>query len=286
MRLVSEAMLHGVRPVLDDIRSAAAVRSPCCARALAAFGVVGRSSGSFDRCTRALAAFAVVAALLAGVSVHSAYAQQEAAPFDRTVHVEVQTLEEATAPMIVADHLILSYDSDRPLRYVAAVFEHEDFATRHVFRRNRHDVLFLAYRLPDDVEKIRYRIVVDGMWSTDPNNPHFRRLATDVNISYVDVSDRPRPTPEYPRRLDDGRVEFLFRDVSGRRVYVAGSFSNWDPYRHRMEEIEPGVYRTRLPLREGEHFYHFVSDGRRYTDPLNPGPVYRRDTGEVSRFDG
>ncbi len=259
MRLVSEAILHDPEP-----------------------GALGRRL----RGARAYVSYAILAALLAGVGVDAAHPQQESAPFDTAVHIEVQTLREATAPIIVGNHLILSYDSDRPIRYVAAVFEHEDFATRHLFQRNPHGVLFLAYRLPEDVDEIRYRVVIDGMWSTDPNNPDSRRMATDINISYVDVSDRPRPTPEYPRRLDDGQVEFLFRDTPGRRVYVAGSFSNWDPYRHRMQEVEPGVYRARLSLREGEHFYHFVSNGRRHTDPLNPGRSYRRDGGDVSRFDG
>ncbi len=259
MRLVSEAILHNREPHVSARRA----RGGC-----------------------TCITFMLAVALLAGAGAGTAHPQQESAPLDTAVHIEVETLREASAPMVVGDHLILSYDSERPIRYVAAVFEHDDFATRHLFKRNRHDVLFLAYRLPEDLDEIRYRVVIDGVWTTDPNNPDSRRLATDTNISYVDVTDRTRPTPEYPRRLDDGRVEFLFRDAPGRRVYVAGSFSNWDPYRHRMREVEPGIYRARLSIREGEHFYHFVSDGRRHTDPLNPGPSYRRDGGEVSRFDG
>lgn len=217
---------------------------------------------------------------------------QEIAP-NSDVHIHIMTLREAEQPRIIGDYLILSYDRERPLRYVGAAFEHEDFAERHIFRRNPHDVFVLAYELPTHIvgdeqalTEIEYRLVADGTWTTDPNAPETRRIATDFRVSVASLSERPKRRPAGPRRLADGRVEFLFEDAPGRRVFVAGSFTNWDPYLHRMEEIEPGTYRIRLPLREDTHYYHFVSNGRRYTDPRNTGVTYERAGRSVSRFDG
>lgn len=227
------------------------------------------------------ALFILVSVLIPAVS---AFPQET--EFEPSVHLHVTGLREAGEPVRIGDTLILSYDRERPLRYVGAVFAHEDFAEQHIFQRNRHDVLFLAYELPEGLDEVEYRLVADGTWTTDPENPQTRRLATDTQVSVVDVSDRPDPPPEGPRRLEDGRVEFVYEGTPGRRVYVSGSFTNWDPYRHRMNEIEPGRYRIRLPLREGTHYYQFITNGLRLPDPANQRVTYRRAGRSVSRFDG
>ncbi|MFP4644962.1 MAG: glycogen-binding domain-containing protein, partial [Spirochaetales bacterium] len=113
-----------------------------------------------------------------------------------------------------------------------------------------------------------------------------RRLDTDFEVSVVDVSDRPEPIPDGPRRTDDGRVEFVYEGTPDQRVHVTGSFNNWDPYMYEMEEVEPGRYETEIRLREGTHFYHFVVDGRRRPDTRNTGNTYTRAGRTVSRFDG
>lgn len=210
----------------------------------------------------------------------------EETEFNTAVHLHVSGLSEAGEPVRIGDTLILSYDRERPLRYVGAVFAHEDFAERHIFQRNEQDVFFLAYELPEGLDEVEYRLVADGSWTTDPENPQTRRLPTDTRVSVADISDRPEPEPEGPQRLEDGRVEFVYEGSPNRRVYVAGSFSNWDPYRHRMQEIEPGRYRIRIPLREGTHYYQFITNGQRLPDPENRTITYERAGRSVSRFDG
>lgn len=223
-----------------------------------------------------------VVCLLLAAGIASAQERE----FDFSVHTTVSSLREAREPIRVGNTLILSYDRERPLRYVAAVFAHENFRERHVFQRNQHDVYFLAYELPEDIEEVEYRLIADGIYTTDPDNPHTRRIPTDFRVSVADVSDRPDPTRESPRRLPDGRVEFIYEGAPNQRVYVTGSFSNWDPYMHLMEEVEPGRYRIRLHLREDTHYYHFIADGRRVPDPLNRRLTYNRAGRSVSRFDG
>jgi len=233
---------------------------------------------------RAISKTAVLILIYVVFAAVSALAQET--EFDPSVHLHVTGLREARDPARIGDTLILSYDRERPLRYVGAVFAHENFAERHIFYRNRHDVFFLVYELPEGIDEVEYRLVADGIWTTDPENPQTRRLPNDMHVSVADVSDRPDPTPEGPQRLADGRVEFLYEGSPGRRVYVAGSFTNWDPYRHRMTEVEPGRYRIRLPLREGTHYYHFITNGLRLPDPANQHITYERGGRSVSRFDG
>ena len=69
-------------------------------------------------------------------------------------------------------------------------------------------------------------------------------------------------------------VEFCFEDSPGLRVCLAGSFNNWDPYAHQMQEDPAGgLYRLALDLPPGKHEYRFVIDDEWRTDPQNPDTV-------------
>lgn len=200
-------------------------------------------------------------------------------------HVHRILLAEAEAPQFVGGVVVLSYEPARPVRYVAALFEHEDFAVHHVFERNPNGILVLTVDPPRDVHQLRYRIVVDGLTMPDPNNPDRVRAASDDFLSVFDMPARPRPRQEGPRILDDGRVEFTYRGLPGQSVFLSASFSNWNPFLHRMQEVESGLYQTTVRVRGGTHYYQFLVNNQRITDPTNPLPDYTRDGRRVSRLD-
>lgn len=57
-------------------------------------------------------------------------------------------------------------------------------------------------------------------------------------------------------------VTFEFRGKSGSRVFVAGTFNDWNPTSHPMEyHLEDDVYRATLLLDPGVYEYKFVVDG-------------------------
>ncbi len=68
-------------------------------------------------------------------------------------------------------------------------------------------------------------------------------------------------------------VEFRLKSSSGREVYLAGSFNNWDASDGPMPEATEGIYRLVLQIPPGRHEYRFVVDGEWYTDPQNPETV-------------
>ena len=201
-------------------------------------------------------------------------------------------------------------------RYVAVAFAHEQFARLHPYRIVRSTVqdpenpnetmdtrvFALAYSPPEDLERLEYRIVVDGLWQTDPMNPNTVLDANGVPRSVFELPDRPQTALGVPRVFEDGRVEFIFepgagdtvetiRDVmidlgtnEGLRVSVAGSFNNWDPFMHRLRETEPGVYRLTLRVPPGRHHYYLVVDGRRILDPENDTRTRHRGGFRVCSF--
>ncbi|WP_455382957.1 hypothetical protein [Salinispira pacifica] len=206
------------------------------------------------------------------------------------LHLEVSRFKSAAPPEVFMGNLILTYENPRNsqhtnIRYVGAAFRNENFTQIHPFKINENGVYFLVYPLPKDVSKIEYRIVVDGLWIADPQNPNSMIVPdTDVSLSVADIPPQPGPPPVSPQLLPGNRVQFFFDAPPGRTVYVAGSFNNWDPYMHRMEETSPGHYTLTIRVMPGTYYYNFVADGRRVPDPDNTNSAFSRDGTAVSVF--
>ena len=249
-----------------------------------------------------------------GVGPADLSAQQE--QFNLNIHRRVSGLTSSGPPEVIDGHVLLTFDGATEARYVAAAFAHEDFTRLHSFNlvrntvRNPEDpndtatarVFALAYPIPEDSEQLEYRIIVDGLWRTDPTNPQTIRDRNGVTLSVFELPERPPASIETPRVGDGGRVEFIFApepgggvrsiagqlvdlpDVRGLSVYVAGDFNNWDPFMHRLRETEPGVYRLSIPVSPGRHHYYLVVEGRRILDPRNAERTRHADGFRVCSF--
>ena len=65
-------------------------------------------------------------------------------------------------------------------------------------------------------------------------------------------------------------VTFTVHAESGKAVYLAGSFNNWDPAGKKMlEKKGNGVYTVAIKLVPGTYQYKFVIDGTWCADPEN-----------------
>lgn len=186
----------------------------------------------------------------------------------------IHSMEEADLPRIIEEHLVLTYESAGPVRYVAAAFGHEDFSSLHIYRINQNGVFVLAYPLPRDTRELKYRIIVDGLWMSDPRNPRAEADPRGIPISVVTLPSRPVERGETPILHPDGTTEFVYYGRRESRVRVAGDFNRWSPFAHALEEVSPGEYRLRLRLYEGFHRYLFYVDGSRISDPRNPRTAY------------
>ena len=70
------------------------------------------------------------------------------------------------------------------------------------------------------------------------------------------------------------KITFTFKDEPGKKVFVAGSFNDWDPNAAPMEDRDQaGVYTATLRIPRGSHEYKFVVDGIWQVDPANPDCV-------------
>ncbi|MFG0244077.1 MAG: AAA family ATPase [Phycisphaerales bacterium JB054] len=94
-------------------------------------------------------------------------------------------------------------------------------------------------------------------------------------------SSAPRPTlpaasrceirgsrPVFGRKLTESGVEFVQPGALGRRVQIAGSFSNWQPI-DLIHDAESATHAIRLDLPPGRHEYRLIVDGTWTADPYN-----------------
>ncbi|HUX11620.1 MAG TPA: glycogen-binding domain-containing protein [Spirochaetia bacterium] len=217
----------------------------------------------------------------------SGWAQQT---WNLDLHLEVSGLKAAAAPKLFMGNLILSYQNPRgalhtSIRYVGAAFRNENFAKIHTFQLNENGVYFLVYPLPKDAVKIEYRLVVDGLWFADPRNPESVVIPDSNTTLSVATIPQQAATPDFsPHVLPGNMVQFYYDGAPGKNVYVAGSFNNWDPFMHRMEETSPGHYALTIRVMPGTYYYNFVEDGRSRPDPENTESVFSRDGSMVSVF--
>jgi 1,4-alpha-glucan branching enzyme len=65
------------------------------------------------------------------------------------------------------------------------------------------------------------------------------------------------------------RVSFAFTAAPGSKVFVAGTFNNWDPNKDQLKE-KAGVFSLSLHLPAGRHEYKFIVDGTWYIDSKCP----------------
>ncbi|MCK4543696.1 MAG: glycogen-binding domain-containing protein [Spirochaetales bacterium] len=198
------------------------------------------------------------------------------------LHLKLLGLKEPAAPERFEDKAIFSYKPPRPVRFTGAVFSHENYEVLHSFQRNSHGIYFLVLLIPREAESIKYRIVTDGLWMTDPMNPDTIRDNQGIKLSRYILPEKSEAPLESPGFSRDGIVTFRYRGSRESFVSLAGSFNNWDPFLHPMEWNSAGYFEITLRLPPGVYSYQFVDNGICIPDPKNPRKLVTRENVFVS----
>jgi len=196
------------------------------------------------------------------------------------------------APVIFQDAVIFTASSS--FRRVGISFAHDSFSKVHWLQRllihrdsaetaaeNRRNadpyrdsgILFHVEIIPEGIENMDYRMVIDGLWTVDPLNSHNITGAGGIQNSRVMLPVNKRPPSSPP----PGTFRFMFNAPPGERITIGGSFNNWDPFMYEMRETGTGIYALTLDLPPGIYEYVFFYRGERFTDPNNPNRVYTKD---------
>ena len=183
------------------------------------------------------------------------------------------------------------FTADKNARFVGIAFDFEDFNTIHPYQKHnsydesgevRSSLFFYALKLTKDMQKIKYRIVIDGLWTLDPTNENkgYDR-STGLLLSIYDAT---REIPPATEQLKDGTVRFVYQGESGRQVRLGGSFTNWDSWIYEMKEVQPGLYQFELSLPPGTYQYSYFSGMNTIVDTTNPERCYTADGKTASQI--
>jgi len=203
--------------------------------------------------------------------------------------IRILGLEEAGPPMVMGNKLILTYKNKTHIdaywvKMVGARFEHENYSILHTYYRNEQNIFILPYSLPDNLAKLKYRIVVDGLWMSDPFNPEQEKDLLGTVFSVVNIAPSTPTTFKNPRINPDGSVTLMYKSLSAGRVTLTGEFNNWDPFSHNLMQEKPGLFAITLRLLPGPHYYLFVVDGNKTLDPFNLDSATDYEDYRVSTF--
>lgn len=198
-------------------------------------------------------------------------------------------------PVVFEDAVIFTADG-RHNRKVGVAFAHEDYRRIYWFKKilipvdqtepfnekakkeperlRDSGILFYAYQTPPDLSRLEYRLVVDGLWVSDPSNPVRR---TDMHSGLeLSVTGAPRQSDKAAMGAVEksGVLSLRYTAASGEAVTVAGDFNAWDPFMYRLKEIRSGEYMLELPLPAGTYHYILYKNGERVLDPGNQNKKY------------
>jgi hypothetical protein len=208
----------------------------------------------------------------------------------------ILSLDGPGAPELYEDAVLFTAPSSH--RRVGVAFANEGFSRVYWFRqllipqdpatapippgRKRPDpyrdsgILFYIHPLPAGIWELEYRLVIDGLWTTDPANT----LTRKDRVSGLVYSVIPIPAAEKtpgPLNGPPGSLHFSFKGPPGETITVAGSFNGWDPFMYELTEGPAGLYSLTLPLPPGRYQYVFFHRGERFLDPYNSSRVYSKD---------
>ncbi|UTC51375.1 glycogen-binding domain-containing protein [Treponema sp. OMZ 855] len=194
----------------------------------------------------------------------------------------VETIARTDAPLITGKYII--FTAAGSARHVGIAFEHENFQSIHSFQRlyrsddsteTKKSILFYIMQIPEEMRELHYRLVINGLWSTDPLNPdEIFDYSAGMSLSVLKIPYQ----KEYRTAVENnGRTRFVYQGESGKRIYLAGTFNNWDPFMYTLEEVMPGRYELYLPLPNGVWYYAYFKDGKQIPDTTNREHVYMAD---------
>jgi len=220
----------------------------------------------------------ILCALVAAASLGASAAGIESV----TLNNLMAGITRAREPVVSGRYIVFTASGDA--RFTGIAFDFERYRQTHPFQRlvrrdadgkQIENLLFYIAEIPPETSEVRYRMVIDGLWTTDPlNSETAYDFANGMSVSRLPVTPyEVFKTAQRPA----GAVRFTWEGQSGKRIGLAGSFNGWDPFMYEMEELEPGKYELDLPLPAGTWYYAYFEGTDQLADPNNDDRAYTRD---------
>ena len=202
----------------------------------------------------------------------------------------VSKMQGVRAPYVEGNYLV--FTAPHTSRYVGIAFDFEGYREIHPYKlHNSYDFegeltdswFFYVLEKPKGLESLSYRIVIDGLWTTDPtNNNSLYDKNSNLWVSHVNL---PRVEVKNTDIIPEGCTRFVCFAPSGKKIRIGGTFTNWDSWIYEMVEVQRGKYQLDIPLPAGVYYYNYYSGITSFIDETNPSKGYTEDGRIASRIE-
>lgn len=214
--------------------------------------------------------------------LNSLYAAEKSNYQNFELDTLLHNIDKPGAPLITDDYIIFTADIYN--RFVGIAFDFENYQIIHPFQvltktdddgnvTRKH--MFYCYKRQHKFSTIKYRMVIDGLWTVDPLNPN-KEYDDNVNLYFSKVED-PDSVRIYTEETESDTVRFIYKGDTGLKLHLAGTFTNWDPWIYELKETKPGLYELELPLTTGTYYYNYYVGLTPILDNTNPNKAYAPD---------
>ena len=229
--------------------------------------------------------FAFSIALLASAN---SFAKDKNAPKDTYDYdMAVTEIKGVKAPYINGNYIVFTAKNN--CRSVGIAVDYENYKTIHQFHLHKtydsegkvtDSWFFYLLEKPRKTEAISYRLIIDGLWTTDPMNSETTYdYENGLLLSYLEL---PPETKVFTENYKTGVTHFVCLAESGQKIRLGGTFTNWDSWIYEMKETSNGVYELDLPLPSGTYYYSYYKGINSFIDETNPARGYASDGRVVS----
>lgn len=176
------------------------------------------------------------------------------------------------------------FTAPRTSRQQGIAFDFENYSTIHHYKIHKltdfegattSSWMFFLLKKPAKVTSIKYRTIIDGLWTTDDTNPDtFTHQETGISFSCITIHNT---DPVVTETVNDGYTKFVCFAETGKHIRLGGTFTNWDSWIYEMKEVAYGKYELSLPLPKGTYYYNYYEGMHAFTDDTNPSKGYTAD---------
>lgn len=193
-----------------------------------------------------------------------------------------------TSPYQKDDYII--FTAEKGPRHIGIAFDFEDYKQIHSYMiKNTTDIddnivessYFYILELPENIEQISYRLIIDGIWTTDPSNYNrYYNPYTGIEVSTLSVTNN---HVNETKNTKEG-IHFIYQGETGQKIRLAGTFTNWDSSIYELSETRPGYYELYLPLPSGTYYYAYYNGTYSFVDETNPDRAWSNEGRETSKI--
>lgn len=212
---------------------------------------------------------------------------EEPKPDTYEYDLTLSAIQEVGSPYISNGYVV--FTAPVTSNSIGIAFDYEGFRKIHYFKLRKNygyegeitsSFYFYITEVPKKLSRICYRVIIDGLWTTDPQNKNVVfNEKENYALSYINL---PAVEVEVTEKLDNGMTHFVCHSESGKKIRLGGTFTNWDSWIYEMKETEPGKYVIDIPLHPGTYYYSYYSGITAFLDETNPSRGYSADGRIVS----